>query len=99
MSSKLKAYELAKELGLDPQHLVDVVQRLGIDIKNTMSVLGSEEVRTVRDYYKKNRMPANAKGGSPEKGSSVSEKRVGATVIRRRAKVAEKVEEPVAETV
>ena len=34
-------------------YLVDVIQRLGIDIKNSISVLGSEEVRTVREHFKK----------------------------------------------
>src|SRR5271167_2512713 len=93
MSSKLKVYELAKELGVDSQHLVDVVQRLGVDIKNTMSVLGSEEVRTVRDYYRKNRpVSKSAAAAASASKSSVTEKRVGATVIRRRAAVEDKPE-------
>ncbi len=94
MSTKLKVYELAKELGQDSQHLVDVIQRLGIDIKNPMSVLGTEEVRNIREYYRKQRpLTASTKAAVPVPGKSpVTEKRVGATVIRRRAKATDKVE-------
>jgi translation initiation factor IF-2 len=93
MSSKIKVYELAKELGLDSQQLVDVIQRLGVDIKNSMSVLGSEEVRTIRDYYRKQKGYSKAAAPSPTKGS-MTEKRVGTTVIRRRAaaKPSEKIQ-------
>src|SRR4051812_3726869 len=85
MSSKIKVYELAKELGQDSQHLVDVIQRLGVDIKNPMSVLGSEEVRSVREYYRKQKTLSKATAPAATK-NPVTEKRVGATVIRRRAK-------------
>lgn len=89
MTGRVKIYELAKEIGVDPQNLVAVVQRLGIDVKNSMNLLGSEEVRTVREHYKKNKIyskptPA-AKTASATPGKTpVSEKRVGTTVIRRR---------------
>lgn len=85
-TSKIKVYELAKELGQESQNLVDVIQRLGIDVKNSMSVLGSEEVRTVREYYRKNRSFVRA-GAAPVATTKpgVTEKRVGSNVIRRRA--------------
>src|SRR5580698_3286155 len=89
-SSKIKVYELAKELGLDSQHLVDVIQRLGVDIKNPMSVLGSEEVRSVREYYRKQKPLSKSMPQPTTTKSSVTEKRVGATVIRRRAKASDK---------
>lgn len=90
MIVRVKVYELAKELNVDPQHLVDVVQRLGIEVKNSMSVIGSEEVRTVKEYYKKNRTFSKTPSGkvapsAPSAKPSVTEKRVGSTVIRRRA--------------
>jgi translation initiation factor IF-2 len=93
MTGKLKVYELAKELGVDSQRLVEVVQRLGVQVKGITSVLGTEEIKTVRDYYKKNKGGATKKE-APAKAasSSVTEKRVGATVIRRRA--AAKAPEP-----
>lgn len=90
MTAKLKVYELAKELSVDAQTLVEVIQRLGIDIKNTMSVLGTEEVRSVRDHYRKQRAlgkaVAQAQASSAASKPAMTEKRVGATVIRRRAK-------------
>lgn len=90
MTVKLKVYELAKELSIDAQSLVDVVQRLGIDIKNTMSVLGTEEVRSIRDHYRKQRVLGKAvekaQATSAAAKPAMTEKRVGATVIRRRAK-------------
>jgi len=87
MTTKLKVYELAKELSMDGQHLVDLAQRLGVDVKNTMSVLGTEEVRTIREHHRKNKglskTPVST-ATAPGK-SAVTEKRVGTTVIRRRA--------------
>lgn len=82
MTTKLKVYELAKELGVEAQHLVEVIQRIGVDVKNSMSVLGTEEVRNVREYYRK-QIPSQSIP-TPSK-STVSEKRVGAKIIRRRA--------------
>src|SRR3989338_2779078 len=93
MALKIKIYELAKELGVDNQQLVDVIQRLGIDTKNPMSALGTEEVRSVREYFAKNRPVAKPVSAPPTK-AGVTEKRVGATVIRRRAKVVRAIERP-----
>lgn len=93
-TTKIKIHELAKELGQDSQSLVDVIQRLGISVKNTMSSLGSEEAKTVRDHYRQQKSltkaPASAAAGVSRTG--VTEKRVGSTVIRRRKKPGE--EEP-----
>ncbi|MBI3294308.1 MAG: translation initiation factor IF-2 [Deltaproteobacteria bacterium] len=99
MVLKLKVYELAKELGVENQNLVDVVQRLGIDIKNPMSVLGTEEVRSIREYYRKNRpLPTKSASAPAITKPGVTEKRVGATVIRRRAKGAPAVDDAKVDT-
>jgi translation initiation factor IF-2 len=93
-TTKLKVYELAKELNVDGQHLVSQVQRLGIDVKNAMSVLGTEEVRAVREHYRKNaKINASVASAAAPQPNGVTEKRVGATVIRRR-KGAEKEAAP-----
>ena len=97
MSTKLKVYELAKELNIEPQHLVDLAQRLGVDVKNTMSILGTEEVRNIRDYYRKNKTFTKSATPVVPVKPNVTEKRVGTTLIRRRA--AKVVEEVVAEPV
>ncbi len=84
---KLKVYELAKEFSVDPQSLLETLSRLGIEVKNSMSLLGSEEVRTVRDHYRKNKGPqAKTTVAAPPTTKPVTEKRVGSNVIRRRAK-------------
>jgi translation initiation factor IF-2 len=97
---KLKVYELAKELGVEGQQLVSQVQRLGIDIKNAMSVLGTEEVRTVREFYRKNakiNASVASAASAPANPAGVTEKRVGATVIRRRKGAEAAPPPPVAE--
>jgi len=86
MTGKLKVYELAKELGVESQHLLEVTQRLGVKVKGVTSILGTEEIRAVREYFKKNKPSSTKKetsAATPSK-TAVSEKRVGATVIRRR---------------
>jgi translation initiation factor IF-2 len=83
MMGRVKLHELAKEFAVDVQQLIDVVQRLGIDVKGSMSLLGSEEARAVREHYAKLR--ALSRTGTTSGKAGVTEKRVGATVIRRRA--------------
>lgn len=86
MITKLKVYELAKELSMDALHLVDLAQRLGVEVKNTMSVLGTEEIRIIKEHHRKNKALAKsaaASASTPTK--AVTEKRVGKTVIRRRS--------------
>ncbi len=83
MTVKLKVYELAKQLGIDNTYLLDICKRLGIDTKNSMSVLGSEEVKGVREFYEKHRA-INKKDAVISGKGPVTESRVGGSVIRRR---------------
>lgn len=83
MTGKMKVYELAKQLGVDNQHLLEMAQRLGLDVKNSMCLLGSEEVKSICEYHEKNRVVVK-KPAVATKGP-VTEKRVGSKVIRRRA--------------
>ncbi len=94
MIIKIKVYELAKDLGQDTSDFVDVIQRLGIDVKNVMSVLGTEEVRIIREHFKKSKS-AQATKDSKSSSGSVTELRVGATVIRRRTRVTEDQKLPI----
>ncbi len=93
MTVKLKVYELAKQLGIDNQYLLEICKRLGVDTKNSMSVLGSEEVKSVREFYEKHRA-INKKDAILTGKGPVTESRVGGKVIRRR--VAAKGEEAAA---
>lgn len=94
MAGKLKVYELAKQLEVGNQTLLESMQRLGIDIKNSMSSLGTEEVRSIREHFE-NHQKLTQKPAGPS--GSVTEKRVGSRVIRRRAKPKTEGEAPPSE--
>ena len=83
--SKIRVYELARELNLTNKVLMDKLQGLGIAVGSHMSSLDDEAVQ---------RAKANIFG---KKETAVEETRIKSTVIRRRRKVAETLEEPVAE--
>ena len=73
--TKLRVYELAKELDMPNKDLVDKISSLGIQIKGHMSSLEEEEAQLVRD---------TVTGKSQQ---LIVEKRVRRGVIRRRRKV------------
>jgi len=83
--SKIRVYELARELNLTNKVLMDKLQGLGIAVGSHMSSLDDEAVQ---------RAKATIFG---KKESAVEEKRIKPTVIRRRRKVAETLEEPAVE--
>ncbi len=83
--SKIRVYELARELNLTNKVLMDKLQGLGITVGSHMSSLDDEAVQ-------------RAKAGIfGKKESGLEEKRVKPTVIRRRRKASDTLEEPVAE--
>ncbi|MGC9172010.1 translation initiation factor IF-2 [Caldisericum sp.] len=45
-----RVYELAKELGLKSQNLMEIMQELGIPAKSTLSTIDSESVSLITDY-------------------------------------------------
>ncbi|BAL81426.1 translation initiation factor IF-2 [Caldisericum exile] len=45
-----RVYELAKELGLKSQNLMDIMQELGIPAKSTLSVVDAESASLISDY-------------------------------------------------
>jgi translation initiation factor IF-2 len=90
--SKIRAYKLAEELGIDRNELVDKAAELGIELKSAMAALEPDVVDRLREQI----------GG--EKRKPVVEERVessgGTAVIRRRRrKVAEPEPEPAPEPV
>ena len=83
--SKIRVYELARELNLTNKVLMDKLQVLGITIGSHMSSLDDEAVQ-------------RAKAGIfGKKETGLEQTRVKPTVIRRRRKVSEPLEEPAAE--
>ena len=83
--SKIRVYELARELSLTNKALMDKLQGLGIPVGSHMSSLEDEAVQRIKAVI----------FGKKEPG--LDETRVKPTVIRRRRKAPEVQEMPVAE--
>jgi translation initiation factor IF-2 len=81
LMSKMRIYELAKELRMDSDELVERLKDAGFPINNHMSSLDGEEVERARDYV------------SGATNEVFEEKRIKPTVIRRRKVVVPKVQE------
>ena len=92
--SKIRVYDLAKQLGMDNKELVDKLGQAGIEVKNHMSALDDAEVRK----FEESRSESEAEAKAPE--VEVQEKRIGSGLIRRRSKVKKVVvEEPPVEEI
>src|SRR4051812_15297767 len=71
---KVRLYEVAKDLGLANKDLVAKVRALGIEVKNHMSNLDTEDVVRIKRAIDK------------ERQANLVEERLSSTVIRRRSK-------------
>ncbi len=71
--SKIRVYELARELGVENKDLIARLEKMGISVKSHSSTLEDSEVERVKRDY------------SAAEPHEVVEKRVKTTVIRRRA--------------
>lgn len=71
--SKVRVYEVAKDLGLDNREIVVKMAALGIQVRNHMSSLDAADVDRIKRAIEK------------EKVESVVEERIRPTVVRRRA--------------
>src|ERR1700716_2984689 len=72
--SKVRIYEVAKELGMEQKALVALVQSMGFgDVRNHMSSVEPELVERVRRHLEK------------QKSTSIVEERIRPTVVKRRA--------------
>lgn len=83
--SKLRVYELAKELRMNSKELVERLKSAGFPINNYMSSLDMDSVARAKDYLS---------GATSE---ILEEKRIKPTVIRRRRKIIPRVEEKIKE--
>ncbi|MCA9695079.1 MAG: translation initiation factor IF-2 N-terminal domain-containing protein, partial [Myxococcales bacterium] len=75
-TSKIRIYELAKELGKDNKEMQRIVRGLGFEIKNQMSTLTTDEAERVRRHLR---------GDAPPVDKVNKSSRRRATVLRRRA--------------
>ncbi|MEM7437784.1 MAG: translation initiation factor IF-2 N-terminal domain-containing protein, partial [Myxococcota bacterium] len=81
--SKVRVYEVARELGVENRDLIQRMATLGIQVRNHMSVLDPAEVDRVKRALGKDR------------SETLVEERIRPTVVRRkRRKKEDVVEEP-----
>lgn len=71
--SKVRVYEVARELGLDNRELVSKIASMGIQVRNHMSALESGDVDRVKRAIEK------------DKQTNLVEERIRPTVVRRRS--------------
>ena len=83
--TKMRVYELAKELEMENKILVDAIREMNIEVKSHSSSLSDEEVTLIKGQL------------SGTKSLVVEEQRIKSTVIRRRRKIVEVAPEPAPE--
>ena len=86
--SKIRVHELAQKMGIENKELIVRLKAIGVEISNHMAAIDE-------DVAKKLQAPATVT--MTVKDVAQEETRVSSTVIRRRAKVVEKVVEVSAE--
>ena len=80
--SKVRVYEVARELGVDNRDLIQRIATLGIQVRNHMSVLDPVEVDRIKRSLEKDR------------GATMVEERIRPTVVRRKRRKAVEQAEP-----
>ena len=74
MSGKVRVYEVAKQLNLEPKQVVGLFQAIGIaEVRNHMSSVEPEQVERIKRHLEKQRT------------HDVVEERIRPTVVKRRA--------------
>src|SRR5215468_4403123 len=74
MSGKVRVYEVAKQLNLDPKAVVGLFQAIGVaDVRNHMSSVDPEQVERIKRHLEKQRT------------HDVVEEKVRPGVVKRRA--------------
>ncbi len=82
--TKIRVYQLAKELGVDNNELIEKMKSLHFDVKNHMSTVSEGEAERIRAEFHR------------ERTVKIDEQRIRPTVIRRRrVTIEETVETPV----
>jgi translation initiation factor IF-2 len=83
--TKMRVYELAKELEMENKVLVDAIREMNIEVKSHSSSLSDEDVALIKGQL------------SGTKSLVVEEQRIKSTVIRRRRIIVEVAPEPAVE--
>lgn len=82
--SKVRVYELARDLGLESKDLVDFLEELGADVKNHMSTIEADIAELVREHFSKDQesapgaqkesRPAQAQASPPSRDERARER-------------------------
>jgi translation initiation factor IF-2 len=79
---KIRVYQLAKKLHLENKELLEIVGKLGIEIKSHMSVVDDEAAKTITASVK-----ASSSGSSPAKpGAKAARKKASPANLKKAAK-------------
>ncbi len=87
--SKVRVYELARDIGIESKDLVDFLAELGAEIKNHMSTIEDDIAQMVRDHFqgesKSKSSQATTKSAAPAKPAAAANDtgRNGASAQRR----------------
>ena len=71
--SKVRVYELSKELGINSKKLITVLHKLNIDVKNHMSTMDRDIAKKVIDMLTKGEVKPIEQEGEPEKKEDAKE--------------------------
>ena len=80
---KIKIYEIAKKFNLSSKDILDVAQKLNIDVKSHLSGVEEDEAKKIEEYLSGNKSKKKEKQAS-NKGKADSKKEEKAPVIIRR---------------
>ncbi len=81
---KIKIYEISKKLGLTSKEVLDVAQKLNIDVKSHLSGIDEDEARKIEEALIGNKPRKQEKKQVANKGKTEAKKEEKAPVIIRR---------------
>ena len=69
---KIRVHEIAKELGLQSKEMVDILQNMGLDVKNHMSTLEESQANWVKKQLKTGGRQEKNKAGKRDSSAARS---------------------------
>lgn len=87
---KIKIYDIAKELGLTSKEVIEVAQKLKIDVKSHLSAVEDADVAKIKENIK-----INGKKSNNEKQEKKADKNSSPVIIRREVIISDENKEPV----
>ena len=84
---KIKIYEIAKKLDLTSKEVLEMAQKLNMDVKSHMSGVDEEEAKKIENSFSKNQkqeQPAKQKQAVKEKQPAKQEQTVKTTTASKK---------------